>query len=71
MVESRGKVGLDHNDFNKVCRNSCDVKLRIVAAGGVELVLSIVLYVLRGYHPVYLGLLGLGIIFIFLGLFWR
>ncbi|MCL4447200.1 MAG: hypothetical protein M1556_00690 [Candidatus Thermoplasmatota archaeon] len=47
------------------------MKLRIVAAGGVELVLSIVLYVLRGYHPVYLGLLGLGIIFIFLGLFWR
>ncbi|MCL5874560.1 MAG: hypothetical protein M1161_04385 [Candidatus Thermoplasmatota archaeon] len=47
------------------------MKLRIVAVGALELVLSIVLYVLRGYHPAYLGLLVIGIVLIMFGIFKR
>jgi membrane-bound ClpP family serine protease len=47
------------------------MKLRVMAVGAVELVLSIVLYVIRGYHPAYLALLGIGIALIIAGLFWR
>ncbi len=47
------------------------MKLRVMAVGVVELILSIVLYAVRGFHPAYLGLLGIGIALIIAGLFWR
>ena len=47
------------------------MRLRIVAVSVLELLLSIILYVLRGYHPTYLALLWIGLVLVVLGLFWR
>ncbi len=47
------------------------MKLRIVAVGILELVLSVALYAIRGYHVTYLGLMGIGIVLIVLGFIWR
>ncbi len=47
------------------------MKLRMVALGVLELAISVILYISRGFHPVYLGLLSIGVALIILGLFWR
>ncbi|MCL4334276.1 MAG: hypothetical protein M1290_07610 [Candidatus Thermoplasmatota archaeon] len=45
------------------------MRLRFILIGIIELALSGVLYVLRGFHPAYLALMGIGIVLVVLGLF--
>ncbi|MCL4412804.1 MAG: hypothetical protein M1526_05580 [Candidatus Thermoplasmatota archaeon] len=47
------------------------MKLRMLAVGVLELAIIIILYISRGFHPVYLGLLFIGVVLIILGLFWK
>lgn len=47
------------------------MRLKIVAIGILELVLSGALYAIRGYHVAYLGLMGIGFVLIVFGFLLR
>lgn len=46
-------------------------KIRFLGVGAVELLISIVLYVVKGFHPAYLGLMVIGVVLVILGLIWK
>ncbi len=47
------------------------MKLRLIAMGGILIVLSIVLSVLRGFGVGYIGILIVGIILAVIGVLWK
>jgi hypothetical protein len=51
--------------------NSMKLKLRFLAGGTIIFLLGLALGALRGYGPGYELLMGGGIVFLLLGLFWK
>ncbi|MCL4450262.1 MAG: hypothetical protein M1386_02960 [Candidatus Thermoplasmatota archaeon] len=47
------------------------MRLRLIIVGIFEMLLSVILYILRGYHPAFLALTGIGVVLVILGLFVR
>ncbi|MGC8645714.1 MAG: hypothetical protein ACP5UO_05585 [Thermoplasmata archaeon] len=44
------------------------MRLRIIAMGLIEIILTVALYMIRGFHPVYLLILIAGVVIVLIGL---